>query len=95
MANIRCDRLKGLCPLKPLLKGVPMQTELYFCVAREPNNYPRRIIEGIHILNKKDSCVNIICGLEIDKSWKSYFKGDLLVRPPSPVLGIPSGRYVF
>ena len=31
-------------------------------------------MEGIHILNKKDSCVNIICGLEIDKSWKSYFK---------------------
>ena len=44
-------------------------------LAREPNNYRRRIIESIHILNKNDTCVNIISGLEIDKSWNPILKG--------------------
>ena len=43
-------------------------------LAREPTNYRQRIIESIHILNKKDTCVNIISGLEIDKSWNPILK---------------------
>ena len=43
-------------------------------LAREPNNFRRRVIEGIHIYNKRDSCVNLIAGLEIDKSWSVILK---------------------
>ena len=43
-------------------------------LAREPNYFRQRVIEGIHILNKSDSCVNLIAGLEIDKSWNTILK---------------------
>jgi len=48
-------------------------------LAREPNNFRRRVIEGIHIYNKRDSCVNLIAGLEIDKSWSPILK-ELVLR---------------
>jgi hypothetical protein len=44
-------------------------------LAKESNFYRRRIMEGIHILNKKASCVNLIAGLEIDKAWKPILEG--------------------
>ena len=43
-------------------------------LAREKNGFKRKIIEGIHIYNKKDSCVNIIAGQKIDNSWNPILK---------------------
>ena len=51
------------------------QTKMF---AREPNYFHRRVIEGIHIYNR-DSCVNLIAGLEIDKCWTPILK-DLVLR---------------
>ena len=48
------------------------QTKL---LLREPNYFRRRVIEGIHIFYKSDSCVNIIAGLDIDKSLYVILKG--------------------
>ena len=36
---------------------------------QEPNSYKRKIIEGMHIANKKDSVVNIIAGQRISQCW--------------------------
>ena len=47
-------------------------------LAREPNYFRWRVIEGIHIFNKSDSCVNLIAGLEIDKSWNPILKNLVL-----------------
>ena len=38
-------------------------------LAMERNTLKRKIIEGIHIFNKNDSCVNLISGYKIDNSW--------------------------
>ena len=43
-------------------------------LAREKNAFRRKIIEGIHIYNKMDSCVNIIAGQRIDNSWNPILK---------------------
>ena len=56
-------------------------------LAKEPNNFRRRVIEGVHIYNKRYSCVNLIAGLEIDKSWSPILK-ELVATSlnlPSPV----------
>jgi hypothetical protein len=41
---------------------------------RENNGVRRRILEGIHILNKQDSVVNLISGHKIDKCWMPILK---------------------
>ena len=38
-------------------------------LAREKNAFRRKVIEGIHIANKKNSCVNIIAGKKIENIW--------------------------
>ena len=43
-------------------------------LAREKNGFKRKLIEGIHIYNKKDTCVNIIAGHKIDNSWNPIMK---------------------
>ena len=35
----------------------------------ERNYYKRKILEGIHIFNKSESCVNLMQGKRIDKCW--------------------------
>ena len=40
-------------------------------LAREKNAFRRKVIEGIHIANKKNSCVNIIAGKKIENMWMS------------------------
>ena len=51
------------------------QTKVF---TREPINFRQRVIEGIHIFNKNDSCVNLIAGFEIDNSWNPILKGLIL-----------------
>ena len=43
-------------------------------LARERNLFRRKIIEGIHIYNKQQSCINIIAGQRIDPSWNHILK---------------------
>ena len=43
-------------------------------LAREKNGFKRKITEGIHIYNKKDTCINIIAGHKIDNSWNPILK---------------------
>ena len=43
-------------------------------LAVEKHAFRRRIIEGINICNKEDSCVNIISGSKIDTSWAPIIK---------------------
>ena len=38
-------------------------------LAWEKNGFKRKVIEGIHIANKKNSCVNIIAGKKIENIW--------------------------
>ena len=38
-------------------------------LAWEKNAFRRKVIEGIHIANKKNSCVNIIAGKKIENIW--------------------------
>jgi hypothetical protein len=47
------------------------QTRILAC---EKNAFKRRIVEGIHITNKKDSCVNIVSGRKIDNIWAPLVK---------------------
>ena len=82
------DDLSGIQPNMTNDNGIPIhcastgqnflfeQTKI---LAREPNNFRRRVIKGIHIYNKRDSCVNLIAGLEIDKSWSPILK-ELVLR---------------
>ena len=48
-------------------------------LAKEPKNFCRRVIEDIHIYNKRDCCANLIVGLETDRSWSPILK-DLVLR---------------
>ena len=43
-------------------------------LAREKNAFRRKMIEGIHIANKKNSCVNIIAGKKIENIWMPLVK---------------------
>ena len=43
-------------------------------LAIEKNAFKRKIIEGIHIFNKEESCVNQISGYKIDNSWAPLLK---------------------
>ena len=43
-------------------------------LAREKNGFKRRVIEGIHIYNKKESVVNLIAGQKIDNIWNPIIK---------------------
>ena len=43
-------------------------------LTRESNGFKMKIIEGKHVYNKKDKCVNIIAGPKIDNSWNSILK---------------------
>jgi hypothetical protein len=44
-------------------------------LAKERNLYRRKIIEGIHIYNKRESCANMISGQRIDPCWNPILKG--------------------
>ena len=37
-------------------------------------NHLKRIIEGVHIFNKEESCINLISGYKIDNSWAPLLK---------------------
>ena len=43
-------------------------------LAHEKHTFKRKVIEGIHIFNKKDSCVNIVSGKKIDNIWSPIIK---------------------
>ena len=43
-------------------------------LAVEKNHFKRRIIEGVHIFNKEESCINLISGYKIDNSWAPLLK---------------------
>ena len=70
--------LTGIQPDKNNDNGIPFhhyttghaflfnQTKI---LAREKNAFRRKVIEGIHIANKKNSCVNIIAGKKIENIW--------------------------
>ena len=38
-------------------------------LAQEKNAFRRKLIEGTHIANKKNSCVNKIAGKKIENIW--------------------------
>jgi hypothetical protein len=75
--------LSGLRPDENYDNGIPFhvsstghrflfdQTKI---LAQEKNGFKRRIIEGIHIFNKKASCVNVISGKKIDNIWSPVIK---------------------
>ena len=43
-------------------------------LAIEKNLFKRKVIKGIHIFNKGESCVNQISGYKIDNSWAPLLK---------------------
>ena len=43
-------------------------------LAWEKNAFRREMVEGIHIANKKNSCVNIISGKKIENIWMPLVK---------------------